>query len=53
MVNNKVGKPNIKLNKKIKLIICKKTRMKNFKVFLSLSDEKKYSMAFVILRGSK
>ena len=53
VINNKAGKPNIKISKKVKVIICKKIKIRNLKVFLSLSDEKKHSIAFVILRGFK
>ena len=47
--NNKKGKPKMIVNKKIKEIIYKKFKIKSFNIFLSLSDEKKYSIAFVII----
>ena len=47
--NNKKGKPKMIVNKKIKEIIYKKFKIKRFNIFLSLSDEKKYSIAFVII----
>ena len=53
ILNNKLGKPYIKVNNKIKSIICKKNKLRNFKVFLSLSDEAKHSIAYVILSRSK
>ena len=49
VVNDKYGKPSIKINNKIKKIISKKFKTKNVSVFLSISDEKKHSIAFVIL----
>ena len=53
VVNNSLGKPDIKINNKIKLIIRKKVKIKKFKIFLSLSDEKTHSIAFVVLSGLK
>ena len=49
VVNTPYGKPKILLNSKIKKIIDKKLKLNKFKIFLSLSDEKKYSIAFVII----
>ena len=47
--NNKQGKPLLIVNNKIKNIIKKKFKITKFKIFLSLSDEKKHSIAYVIL----
>ncbi len=47
--NNIYGKPEIHLTRKIKKIIEKKMKHKNIRIFLSISDEKKYSIAFVII----
>ena len=47
--NNKYGKPYIKLNYKLQNIIKKKFNTTKVKIFLSISDEKKHSIAFVIL----
>lgn len=47
--NNKLGKPRIEISKKIKNIMINKFNSKKFKIHLSLSDEKKHSIAFVIL----
>ena len=47
--NNSFGKPYIYLNGKIKKSIMKNLKIKKFKIFLSLSDEKKHSIAFVII----
>ena len=49
IVNDKYGKPSIKMNNKIKNIINKKFKTKMVNVFLSISDEKKHSIALVIL----
>ena len=47
--NDKYGKPLININNKIKKMIYKKFKVKKFRIHLSLSDEKKHSIAFVIL----
>ena len=48
--NNRSGKPFFYINKKIKTIISKKFKTKKFNFFLSISDEKNYSIAFVIFQ---
>ena len=48
--NNRSGKPFFYINKKIKTIISKKLKIKKFNFFLSISDEKNYSIAFVIFQ---
>ena len=50
IVNNRLGKPSFVINKKIKNIIKKQFMTSSFNFFLSISDEKKYSIAFVILQ---
>ena len=50
IINNKLGKPSFKINEKIKKIIKKKFKTSSFNFFLSISDEKKYSIAYVILQ---
>ena len=52
VVNNKMGKPYYIKNKKITKIIQKNFKIKNFKCFLSISDEKNYSTAFTIIQTS-
>ena len=47
--NNKSGKPTIFYNKKIKNLLSRKFKSNKFSVFLSLSDEKCYSIAYVII----
>ncbi len=50
VVNDKMGKPYYVRNKKITKIIQKNFKIKNFKCFLSISDEKNYSTAFAIIQ---
>ena len=49
IVNDKYGKPNYKLNNKVKKLIYSKFKVKNIKISLSLADEKKYSIAFSVI----
>tara|TARA_Y100000590_G_scaffold449002_1_gene586490 strand:+ start:1283 stop:1672 length:390 start_codon:yes stop_codon:yes gene_type:complete len=51
--NKNSGKPEIHLNRKVNNILKKKFKLKKFKVFLSLSDEKQYSIAFVVINKIK
>ena len=46
---NKQGKPIITYNNKVKKILNKKFKSKKFNVYVSLSDEKYYSIAYVIV----
>ena len=46
---NKLGKPIITYNNKVKKILNKKFKSKKFNVHVSLSDEKYYSIAYVIV----
>ena len=50
VVNNKFGKPSFVINAKIKKIVKKQFKTSSFNFFLSISDEKKYSVAYVILQ---
>ena len=50
IVNNKLGKPSFIINEKIKKIVKKQFKVSSFNFFLSISDEKKYSIAYVILQ---
>ena len=50
IINDKLGKPSFIINKKIKKIIKKQFKIISFNFFLSISDEKKYSIAYVILQ---
>ena len=47
--NQKNGKPYILLSKKLKNFLKKKFKIQKYKIFLSLSDEKDYSIAFVVI----
>ena len=48
----KKGKPYIGQKKKIDLFIKKNLKLKITKIYLSISDEMKYSIAYVILQGN-
>ena len=48
--NNKSGKPFLFIKKKIKSLINKQFKTKKFNFYLSISDEKNYSVAFVIFQ---
>ena len=52
IVNNKHGKPNYTLSTKLNNFIRKKKKIKNFNLFLSISDEREYSIAFAIIQAS-
>ena len=51
ILNDKLGKPYFFISKKIHNIINKKFKIKRFNLFLSISDEKDYSIAFTILQS--
>ena len=50
IINDKLGKPSFVVTDKIKKIIKKQFKTSYFDFFLSISDEKKYSIAYVILQ---
>tara|TARA_Y100000591_G_C21450499_1_gene505872 strand:+ start:245 stop:631 length:387 start_codon:yes stop_codon:yes gene_type:complete len=50
VVNDKLGKPYYLINSKIKNFIKKKKKIKKFDLFLSISDENEYSIAFTIIK---
>ena len=50
IANDKLGKPYYIISSKIKNLIKKKKKLKNFNLFLSISDEKEYSIAFTIIQ---
>ena len=50
ILNDPMGKPYYKKSKKISNIITKKFKVRNYELFLSISDEKDYSVAFTILQ---
>ena len=47
--NDKNGKPNINISNNVKKFLKKKFKLNGYKIFLSLSDEKKHSIAYVII----
>ena len=50
ILNDPMGKPYYKKSKKISDIITKKFKVRSYELFLSISDEKDYSVAFTILQ---
>ena len=53
ILNNKKGKPYFLFSKRLKDILKKKYKLNNFKAHLSLSDEKKHSISYVVLQKLK
>ena len=53
VLNDNYGKPYFEFNSKIKNILKKKYNLNIFKAHLSLSDEKKHSISYVILQKIK
>ncbi len=49
ILNEKSGKPYIKLINKTKKIVERKIKKKNYKISLSIADEKDYAVAFVTI----
>lgn len=50
VLNNKLGKPDYIITPKLKNLVKKIKKVKNFNLFLSISDEKDYSIAFAIIQ---
>ena len=50
VINDRLGKPTFVVTGKIRKIINKQFKISSFNFFLSISDEKKYSIAYVILQ---
>ena len=50
IINNKKGKPFFIITEKIKKIVKKTFKTSSFNFLLSISDDKKYSIAYVILQ---
>ena len=50
VLNDKIGKPYFLQSKKMNDIIKKRFKIKRYNLFLSISDEKDYSVAFTILQ---
>ena len=53
ILNDKLGKPYYFKSKKLDDIIRKKFKIKRYNLFLSITDEKDYSVAFTILQKNK
>ena len=51
ILNDKVGRPYFLKSNKIDNIIIKRFKTKKYDLFLSISDEKEYSVAFTILQS--
>ena len=51
IINDEMGKPYYSKTKKIKNLVLKNFKVKNFNCFLSISDEKEYSTAFTIIQS--
>ena len=50
VINNKEGKPELKIINNIKKLLINRLKVKKFNLFISLSDEKNYSIAFVVIQ---
>ena len=50
VLNDKKGKPYYFNSKKIENLVKKRFKVKNYNLFLSITDEKNYSIAFMILQ---
>ena len=50
ILNSKLGKPYYSNTKKISEIIKRRFKIRKFHLFLSITDEKDYSIAFTILQ---
>ena len=53
VTNDKKGMPIFSISSNIKNFLKKKFKLNKYKIFLSLSDEKKYSIAYVIINKQK
>ncbi len=51
ILNDKIGKPYYSKSQKLNNIINKKFKVKKFDLFLSISDENDFSVAFTILQS--
>ena len=49
ITNDNKGKPTINISNNVKKFLKKKFKSSKYQIFLSLSDEKKYSIAYVII----
>ena len=50
ILNDKLGKPYYVINQTINALIYKRFKVKKYNLFLSISDEKDYSIAFTVIQ---
>ena len=50
VANDNLGKPYYLINSRVKSLIKKRKKVNDFNLFLSISDEKEYSIAFTIIQ---
>ena len=50
VLNNKKGKPYFLISNNLRKVIKNKLKINKFKIFLSMSDEKNYSIAYVVIQ---
>ena len=53
VTNDKKGKPIISISRNIKNFLKKKFKLGKYRIFLSLSDERNHSIAYVIINKQK
>ena len=53
ILNNRAGKPYFLLSNKLENFIKKKKKLKNFNLFLSISDQRDYSVAFTVIQSKR
>ena len=51
ILNDKIGMPYYLISKKIDNIVSQRFKVKRYNLFLSITDEKDYSIAFTILQA--
>ena len=52
VINDRFGKPHYVVSSKLKVLIKKKMKIKSFNLFLSITDEKEYSIAFTVIQST-
>jgi holo-[acyl-carrier protein] synthase len=52
VLNDRLGKPYYVVSSKLKNLIKKNKKINSFNLFLSISDEKEYSVAFTIIQST-
>ena len=51
ILNNKMGRPYYNKSKKINDVVYRRFKIRNYNLFLTISDEKDYSIAFTLLEA--